>query len=481
MSSSMSQPWQWRLPVIRPPPDPAAAATADARRLLGQAAAAGLALPPDLTQPIIAMQSALASGPVPPAVEQAFYAAYAGVTKATADISKRPWAARECPFEDAVEDAELLLKHASETGTPDLAGVASGILAARTALGSSALTDEVRTSFYAAYADLSRLFGEVTASTIRNCSSGRTRGKLWRDRCLALIWTVLVAAVSVATFVADFSVKKITEDIGAANDLAARLRVGLPTAEDSRADPGLATHPCDDSTIARGDKYQKVRTLADVSNLQEFAAMTRALHSRAIKLNSMVRWVTFSSLEECSTFADSCSSAEQKRRELEAGLKQAGKDQPPGAELTDTDKQSGRLQINAAIPNYQAEVLCRITTYQDVRGFATNVRDNYTSIIGAVTSYGLPIFYALLGAYAYRLRRFADTIRKQTYHPSFSDSARMITAVIAGAICGLFNPAMDTALSPLAVAFLVGYGVELFFKLLDTLVASFGKGGKPAK
>ena len=33
-------------------------------------------------------------------------------------------------------------------------------------------------------------------------------------------------------------------------------------------------------------------------------------------------------------------------------------------------------------------------------------------------------------------------------------------------------------LSPLAVAFLVGYGVELFFKLLDTLIASFDRAPK---
>jgi hypothetical protein len=132
------------------------------------------------------------------------------------------------------------------------------------------------------------------------------------------------------------------------------------------------------------------------------------------------------------------------------------------------------MQINPAIANYQAEVLCKIRTYQEIRTFATNVQADYAAVVGALISYALPIFYALLGAYAYRLRLFADTIKKRTYHPSFSDSARMITAVIAGAICGLFNPAQGLALSPLATAFLVGYGVELFFKLLDTAVNAFG-------
>jgi hypothetical protein len=109
-----------------------------------------------------------------------------------------------------------------------------------------------------------------------------------------------------------------------------------------------------------------------------------------------------------------------------------------------------------------------------IRSFASNVNSDYSAIIGAVLSYALPILYALLGAFAFQLRLFGETVRKRTYHPSFADSARMITAVIAGAIVGLFNPAKGLALSPLATAFLVGYGVELFFKFLDTILNSFG-------
>ncbi len=80
----------------------------------------------------------------------------------------------------------------------------------------------------------------------------------------------------------------------------------------------------------------------------------------------------------------------------------------------------------------------------------------------------------MLGAYAFRLRHFAGTIGERTYHPSFADSAKVITAVTAGATCGLFNPARGLGLSPLATAFLVGYGVEPFFKFPDALADSFG-------
>jgi hypothetical protein len=461
---TVSDLWRKWFPTAQPAPNSAAAAVVNARALLGYAAAAGRPIPSTVVQPILNMKAALDAGPVPAATEQAFYAAFTDLTQATADISKRVRERREYPFEDAVEDAEQLLKHAAETGTDVLPAVAADILAARSALKANTLTDGVRAKFYAAYAGLSKLFGDVTAETIRNCGSSQTWSALRRDRRWAVSVTVLVAVVSVITFVADTTVKKIGEDISSANDLAAKLGVGLTPGEASPAVPAiLASDPCSQVEKPQDPvNTPKVRTLADVSQLQEFGGTTRALQSRSIKLNNMMRDLTFSRVEECNIFALTCSAEKNAKEAMRPDL-------------------AKRLQINAAIPNYPAAVLCMITTYQDVRSFATNVRDNYTSIIGAITSYALPIVYALLGAYAYRLRLFADTIRKRTYHPSFSDSARMITAVIAGAICGLFNPAQGLTFSPLAVAFLVGYGVELFFKLLDTLITSFDRGSKEAK
>ena len=467
--------WRQWFPPAQPAPDPVVAALANARALLGHAAAAGRPIQNTVVQPILDMQAALVAPPVSAQTEQAFYVAFAELARETAYISKRPLNKRECPFEDAVEDAEQLLKHAAETGTVVPSDAATAILAARTALKVNTLTDQIRAAFYIAYSDLSKLFGNVTAETIRNCGSSLTRRTLRRDRIWALTVTTLVALASIITFVADSTVKKINEDIAIANDVAAKLRVGLTPGEEPQDISGiLAEDPCEQVTVPQqaGGNAPRVRTVADVSQLQELAGTTRALQSRSIKLNDMLRLITFRRFEECNPFAVTCSAEKE------------------GADQNYSDKEkrrkvlAPRLQIYAAIVNYPAEALCRISTYQDVRSFATNVRDNYASIIGAITSYALPIFYALLGAYAYRLRLFADTIRKRSYHPSFSDSARMITAVIAGAICGLFNPAQGLTLSPLAGAFLVGYGVELFFKLLDTLINSFGSsspGIKPAK
>jgi hypothetical protein len=130
--------------------------------------------------------------------------------------------------------------------------------------------------------------------------------------------------------------------------------------------------------------------------------------------------------------------------------------------------------LNPALSNYTAEFLCKVQTWQEVRDFAVNIQKSYGAIFGGLVAHALPILYALLGAYAYRLRQFSETVRNRTFHPSFADSARLITAVIAGAVAGLFNPVRDLAVSPLATAFLVGYGVEIFFKFIDTLLNSLG-------
>jgi hypothetical protein len=249
--------------------------------------------------------------------------------------------------------------------------------------------------------------------------------------------------------------KKILEDVATENALAVKLRAALTPSDSSPAPNKVyADDPCRYLTTEPVSNSEPVlRTATGIEELQQFAAVIRELHSRAIKLNNMIS-VPFAATLECDPFL---------------GTQVRGC--PAGPKPEDAEAQ---LQLNPAIMNYTAEVLCKIRAFQRVRTFANNVQADYAAAVGAVTSYAFPILYALLGAYAFRLRLFGETVRKRTFHPSYADSARMITAIIAGAISGLFNPAQGMSLSPLAVAFLVGYGVELFFKLLDTLTNAFG-------
>jgi hypothetical protein len=67
-------------------------------------------------------------------------------------------------------------------------------------------------------------------------------------------------------------------------------------------------------------------------------------------------------------------------------------------------------------------------------------------------------------------------MKTRTFTMSVANSARFLIAGIGGAVVGLFNNFSVTqgaSIPPLAVAFLVGYAVDVFFAFLDSLLQSF--------
>jgi hypothetical protein len=128
-------------------------------------------------------------------------------------------------------------------------------------------------------------------------------------------------------------------------------------------------------------------------------------------------------------------------------------------------------------PNYPSitdQGFEKLAAYQDIREFARQTQQMNLVIYGAVTAYILPVAYALLGACAFALRNMAAQTGTKTYQPSYSNRARLIVALIAGTVVGLFNNfTQGVSVSPLAVAFLVGYAVEVFFSFLDAFVHTF--------
>ena len=69
-------------------------------------------------------------------------------------------------------------------------------------------------------------------------------------------------------------------------------------------------------------------------------------------------------------------------------------------------------------------------------------------------------------------------MRTRTFTPSAANSARFLIAGIGGGVVGLFNNFTITqgaSIPPLAVAFLVGYAVDVFFSFLEGLLQAFTK------
>jgi hypothetical protein len=136
------------------------------------------------------------------------------------------------------------------------------------------------------------------------------------------------------------------------------------------------------------------------------------------------------------------------------------------------------FQLPAGLPNLVEALDDRIRVYQDVRYFAQSLLDDVSFVFGAITTCLLPVLYALLGTCAYLLRSFEDQMRSKTFIPSVANSARFLIAGIGGAVVGLFNNFTITqgaSIPPLAIAFLVGYAVDVFFSFLEGLLQAFTK------
>jgi len=102
-------------------------------------------------------------------------------------------------------------------------------------------------------------------------------------------------------------------------------------------------------------------------------------------------------------------------------------------------------------------------------------------VLSILQSYILPLFYGILGAGTFVLR----TLSKEMEDETFSEEKRtqhllrVSLGALAGILVGWFSfliPGETTtfvgSISPLAIAFLVGYNIELFFSLMDRALFS---------
>ena len=349
----------------------------------------------------------------------------------------------------ALDDAECLLHYASQAGIDIPLDVMTAILATRQASDHLRFDPPAVVAFLSAYAKLAARLAPVTAETVR--ASNEQLGAVVKGHgTLALVTTVLVVVLSLLQFVTTSIGKDIADGIIRTNDMAAtaRFHVGAP------AIGNFADEACGPATARPDPPIVLLPPMTEqdmIVQLQSFAASIRDLHTDAIKLKRFVLSV------ETNPFAAP-----------DAARPKA----TPGGDPQEA------LQLPPELSNFRAAAMCKIAAYQHVRNFAQNVKADSVLAYGSLAAYVLPVLFALLGAFAFNLRDYTNRIKTRTYHPSYVNSARIIVAVIAGAMISFFN-GFTQGLNLLAAAFLVGYGVEIFFTFLDSLLVSFGA-KKPA-
>lgn len=346
-------------------------------------------------------------------------------------------------FGEALEDAERLLKYAVERGIGIDDDIRDDILQSRA--GSSAgWNPETAANVLSALAKLAAQLKPVTAESLKACCDG-TRATFRKYWGVAICLAVVIVPFSMASFVASAISSAIRTDIATANDLATKLReqLGPPPSVTRTAASTGGNSGISGSAASPGVTGSDAGVIAE---LQQFATTIRAIDARARQLNVLV----------------------------------LGIERDPFANIRkDPTAIHNTFQLPRGLPNFAVAAADLTTVYQDVRYFAQSLIDDVSFFYGAISACLLPVLYALLGTCAYLLRTFEQQMTSRTFTPSIADSARFLVAAIGGAVVGLFNNFTITqgaSIPPLAIAFLVGYAVDVFFVFLEGVLQAFTKG-----
>jgi len=339
-------------------------------------------------------------------------------------------------LKQALDDAEMLLRYAAETGIAVEDQAVGVIVKARVSANQSQWGGEAPEKLIAALTVLSNATKPVTAASLR-ASSLRAGASLSGYRRMAILLAFFIVPVSIASFICAGLSSAITRDVSEGNALALSL-VGYVSA------PGIDKPAGQPAGKAAAELSPEARP-----KLQQLTILTRAIDNRAEWLNRFAFWLASDpQMDEARS---------DKKRKANFELPVGSKEDP-----IDLPK----------------EVRTKVEFYQDVRFYASRTQETAQLIYGAVAASILPALYALLGACASLLRTFADQTRARTFVASEANRARFLIAAIAGLVIGLFSNftlQQGGSLSPFGIAFLVGYASDAFFSFLDTTLTTVSK------
>jgi len=347
------------------------------------------------------------------------------------------FAAPPAYFGEALEDAERLLKYAAEFGIDIDEDIRDHILEARSAI-TIGWDEETAANLLKALAKLAARLKPVTAGSLKACSDN-TRSTVRNYWTVAICLAAVIFPFSLASFVGSAISNAMRTDIAVANDLAVKLRTQL-------GPPQGATQTVSAAGAPAGTSGNDTATA--ITELQQFASTTRAIDARARQLNVLVFHA---------------------ERDPFASIR------------NDSKKIHDTFQLPSGLPNLVKATDDLTTVYQDVRYFGQSLLDDVSFFYGAITVCLLPPLYALLGTCAYLLRTFEQQMTARTFTPSVADSARFLIAAIGGAVVGLFNNftiGQGASIPPLAIAFLVGYAVDVFFAFLEGMLQTFTRSSR---
>jgi hypothetical protein len=340
-----------------------------------------------------------------------------------------------------LDDAERLLLYAADSGIQiDTANI-SAVLKAKSTPPDN-WSEQTVADLLSALTNLAAKLKPVTAASLERCAIKNEINKVIGSyRRIAYFLAFLIIPYSVATFVTAALSNSIRQDIDNANALAVKLSDEV--------------RPASEGAVKTRNAFLRygVTEKEVTRDLQQFTATIRAIDARAWQLN---------------VFALKLISAPYNVTKSET-------DNRP-QQVVDRERSKNMFELPADLTDFFATTKDKIEGYQDVRHFAQSVVESTSMIYGALAACFLPVLYALLGACAYLLRSFKEQVRKRTFIPSDANAARFLIAGICGGVVGLFNNFsinQGASISPLAIAFLVGYAADVFFSFLERILQTF--------
>ncbi len=360
-------------------------------------------------------------------------------------------------FENTIQNAQLLLSYAATAGTTlndaDVKILNDEIQkAAADKSGSHNYADALL-----AYSRIAKQLLPVTAYTLRECFVGSQQTVRSYARW-GTVFVILIVSASLVTFVSSTISDSMKSEIDLANSKAITLQAHLGPP------PGLGQEPSPEQAVdAPKNSGQSTYSYQDkLIDLQQLAISSRSVYGRAQNL----RWLIIPAIPD--PFPED---KEEMRTKFE---KKEGRKEDMHTRFELDLTKSDRQNFNNIVG-----------TYQEVRAYAQSLRDGVAFWYGGIASSILPVFYALLGASAWSLRRMQMGLRDRTFTNYGGNSAQLLVAAIAGTVISLFSGlfvSSGVSLSPLAWAFLAGYSSDSWFQVLDRVlrVRPRGEAGSPA-
>jgi hypothetical protein len=374
---------------------------------------------------------------------------------------------------DALAETHMLLAYAASSGINIDPEVSEAIARARAANERRNWNADIEAKFWPAKSKLSQSVKPVTVDSLAAGAVGAAAKATKRY----FLWTLTLSAVIVPTSIVMFINTAVSNDVASLlkeNDAAAiavheqlvNYQSAVKQAARTTSDP--ANQNGNPANLPGMSEALLAPNL--VEKLAQFARVSRQLFAEAQVLNFFI----LNAAPE-PWWAAPCGSGTAEVREKCEATRRANLELDVRAGDRTVDQEGNLLHKSITDEGFQ-----KLGTYQDIRAYARQTQQMNLVIYGAITAYVLPVAYALLGACAFALRNMAAQTGTKTYQPSYSNRARLIIAMIAGTVVGLFNNfTQGVSVSPLAVAFLVGYAVEVFFSFLDAFVHTFERVRNP--